>query len=53
VSSDILPVSGPLSLPRTFCSILSHRYSKKAKDLLELYDLSPKPIIIEVDLRGV
>ncbi|KAH9959742.1 glutaredoxin, partial [Lactifluus volemus] len=31
---------------KTYC-----RYSKKAKDLLELYDLSPKPIIIEVDLR--
>ncbi|KAH9971149.1 glutaredoxin, partial [Lactifluus volemus] len=31
---------------KTYC-----RYSKKTKDLLELYDLSPKPRIIEVDLR--
>lgn len=28
------------------------RYSKRAKKLLETYDLSPAPKIIEVDLRG-
>lgn len=29
-----------------------HRYSKRAKRLLDMYDLSPAPKIIEVDLRG-
>ena len=28
------------------------RYSKRAKDLLERYELVPPPKIIEVDLRG-
>lgn len=28
------------------------RYSRKAKDILARYDLSPPPKIIEVDLRG-
>lgn len=31
---------------------LTARYSKRAKRLLEIYDLSPAPKIIEVDLRG-
>jgi len=33
-------------------SRLVHRYSKRAKRLLDMYDLSPAPKIIEVDLRG-
>ena len=29
-----------------------HRYSKKAKALLQSYDLDPQPKVVEVDLRG-
>ncbi|KAF8557638.1 thioredoxin-like protein [Imleria badia] len=37
-----------------FSKVLYHyaRYSKRAKRLLETYDLSPPPKIIEVDLRA-
>lgn len=35
------------------CRLTMQRYSKRAKRLLETYDLTPPPKIIEVDLRGV
>ena len=58
-------VSAPSHIARAFSSIVicgvaschlffsTHRYSSKAKKLLETYNLTPPPKIIEVDLRGM
>ena len=48
--TDVLPVRDLFHVPER----RSHfaRYSKRAKDLLERYELVPLPKIIEVDLRG-
>jgi len=43
-----LDASSPVVIfSKTYCP-----YSKRAKALIETYDIEPKPIIIEVDLRA-
>lgn len=45
-----------LDEPRVLLTLFTldlDRYSRKAKQLLQAYELSPPPKIIEVDLRGV
>ncbi len=52
---DILLVSYNPVTPS--CPLIKHvrdpRYSKRAKALFEKLEVEPKPVIIEVDLRGM
>jgi hypothetical protein len=49
---DVLPVSDWEEYNVNDSLSFFYRYSKKAKALIEKYDLKPPPKIIEVDLRG-
>jgi glutaredoxin 3 len=52
-SSDVLPVSNNQArTPPAPLTPLAHRHSRRAKELLDSYDLWPRPKIIEVDQRG-
>lgn len=54
--TDVLPVSELDLYKDSFLTPFSYplllRFSKKAKELLKTYDLSPRPKVVEVDLRS-